>query len=88
MSQVVESANSCQSCQQDLYKSERGSLLVKFGLLLWSALARIILYIVARRSVFSLFLLSLSLLPNTSAVISRLLPSKDKYPYMYAYIDN
>jgi hypothetical protein len=37
MSQVVESADSCQSCQQDLYKSEHGSHLV------W--LARIILYI-------------------------------------------
>jgi hypothetical protein len=51
MSQVVESAHSCQSCQQDLYKSELGSHHVKVGLL--------ILYIVARRSVFSVFRLSL-----------------------------
>jgi hypothetical protein len=31
MSQVVESAHSCQSCQQDLYKSEPGSHHVKVG---------------------------------------------------------
>jgi hypothetical protein len=32
MSQVVESVHSCQSCQQDLYKSEPGSHLLKVGL--------------------------------------------------------
>jgi hypothetical protein len=31
MSQVVESTHSCQSCQQDLYKSELGSHHVKVG---------------------------------------------------------
>jgi hypothetical protein len=70
MSQVVESAHSCQSYQQDLYKSERGSHLVR--------LARIVnpVHSVARRSVFPALLLFLSLLLNTSAVISRLLPHR------------
>jgi hypothetical protein len=70
MNQVVESAHSCQSCQQDLYKSERGSHLVKVGTHNQSCT------FVARRSVFSALLLFLSLLLSTSAVISRLLPHR------------
>jgi hypothetical protein len=66
MSQVMESAYSCQSCQQDLYKSERGSHHVKVGLDNPCTFCR--------PSFCGLCsLLSLSVPPNTSAVISRLL---------------